>query len=338
MVIRDEGCGIADVEKAMQPFYSTGDGAERSGMGFCVMQTFMDAVEVDSAVDRGTTVTMRKYITGEVGLHRERMLDEIGLTGRNARTTDWRYIAPSAFSGEGCLARSSSERPRRRCCGPPPDSMPAGACASRPMPSPLCWVRCASYAGARAPCTCPAPRRVSSPRWESARGKLNAREGREPTVRELAQAVGVEPGLLGEMLAARDRMRRADGALDVQTASATGEGFEDWVLLKDTLTRLPSPYAQVLWLRFGQGWSQARLAERFGVGQPQISRWNARERNCSDRRWISTRPVRTCDPPQIPDLTTRRPVLQRTGRRSVCKKRLIKPLRRLSNAKSSGFL
>ena len=71
-------CGIADVEKAMQPFSSTGDGAERSGMGFCVMQTFMDAVEVDSAVDRGTTVTMRKYITGEVGLHRERMLDEIG--------------------------------------------------------------------------------------------------------------------------------------------------------------------------------------------------------------------------------------------------------------------
>jgi len=108
---------------------------------------------------------------------------------------------------------------------------------------------------------------------ESARGKLNAREGREPTVRELAQAVGVEPGLLGEMLAARDRMRRADGALDVQTASAPGEGFEDWVLLKDTLTRLPSPYAQVLWLRFGQGWSQAQLAERFGVGQPQISRW-----------------------------------------------------------------
>ena len=108
---------------------------------------------------------------------------------------------------------------------------------------------------------------------ESARGKLNAREGREPTVRELAQAVGVEPGLLGEMLAARDRMRRTDGALDVQTASAPGEGFEDWVLLKDTLTRLPSPYAQVLWLRYGQGWSQARLAERFGVGQPQISRW-----------------------------------------------------------------
>ncbi|MEG0742378.1 MAG: anti-sigma F factor [Clostridia bacterium] len=76
--VSDEGCGIEDVEAAMQPFYSTGDGAERSGMGFCVMQTFMDAVDVESTVGHGTTVTMRKYITGEVGLHRERVLDEIG--------------------------------------------------------------------------------------------------------------------------------------------------------------------------------------------------------------------------------------------------------------------
>lgn len=76
--VHDDGCGIRDVEAAMQPFFSTGDEKERSGMGFCVMQTFMDAVEVDSQPEQGTTVTMRKYITGEVGLHRERMLDEIG--------------------------------------------------------------------------------------------------------------------------------------------------------------------------------------------------------------------------------------------------------------------
>ena len=78
VTISDEGCGIRDVEAAMQPFYSTGDETERSGMGFCVMQTFMDAVEVTSAVGEGTTVILRTYIAGEVGLHRERMLDEIG--------------------------------------------------------------------------------------------------------------------------------------------------------------------------------------------------------------------------------------------------------------------
>ncbi|MDD5898463.1 MAG: anti-sigma F factor [Clostridia bacterium] len=76
--ISDTGCGIEDVATAMLPFYSTGDGTERSGMGFCVMQTFMDAVEVSSAVGKGTTVLMRKRITGEVALHRERVLDEIG--------------------------------------------------------------------------------------------------------------------------------------------------------------------------------------------------------------------------------------------------------------------
>ena len=78
ITISDDGCGIADIAAAMTPFYSTGDGRERSGMGFCVMQTFMDAVGVQSAVGEGTTVIMRKYIAGEAGLHRERMLDEIG--------------------------------------------------------------------------------------------------------------------------------------------------------------------------------------------------------------------------------------------------------------------
>ena len=78
VTVRDEGCGIRDIETAMQPFFSTGDGTERSGMGFCVMQTFMDAVEVESAVGEGTTVRMRKYVHGEAALNRERMLDEIG--------------------------------------------------------------------------------------------------------------------------------------------------------------------------------------------------------------------------------------------------------------------
>ena len=76
--IADSGCGIRDVATAKLPFYSTGNGAERSGMGFCVMQTFMDAVEVSSVVGEGTTVLMRKHIAGESALCRERVLDEIG--------------------------------------------------------------------------------------------------------------------------------------------------------------------------------------------------------------------------------------------------------------------
>lgn len=58
----DRGCGIADVEHARQPFYTTSEGEERSGMGFTVMESFMDAVEVQSAVGRGTTVRLIKRI------------------------------------------------------------------------------------------------------------------------------------------------------------------------------------------------------------------------------------------------------------------------------------
>lgn len=60
--ISDKGCGIEDVEKAREPFYTTGNGEERCGMGFLVMQSFTDALSVRSKVGRGTTVLMRKKL------------------------------------------------------------------------------------------------------------------------------------------------------------------------------------------------------------------------------------------------------------------------------------
>lgn len=60
--IIDQGKGIADVEKAMEPFYTSQPEQERSGMGFAVMQTFMDELSVRSAPGEGTTVRMRKRI------------------------------------------------------------------------------------------------------------------------------------------------------------------------------------------------------------------------------------------------------------------------------------
>ena len=59
--IRDNGCGIENVEKAMEPLYTT-VGGERAGLGFAVMQSFMDSIRVRSRVGRGTTVTMLKKI------------------------------------------------------------------------------------------------------------------------------------------------------------------------------------------------------------------------------------------------------------------------------------
>ena len=60
--VRDEGVGIRDIELARQPFFTTRPELERSGMGFTVMEAFMEEVQITSAPGTGTTVTMAKRI------------------------------------------------------------------------------------------------------------------------------------------------------------------------------------------------------------------------------------------------------------------------------------
>lgn len=60
IIISDTGKGIEDIEQAMQPLYTSRPDLERSGMGFTVMETFMDSLEVYSEKDSGTKVIMKK--------------------------------------------------------------------------------------------------------------------------------------------------------------------------------------------------------------------------------------------------------------------------------------
>ena len=63
--IRDRGCGIADVRQAREPLFTTDAAGERSGMGFTVMESFMDKLSVHSAKGRGTVVVLTKYLQKE---------------------------------------------------------------------------------------------------------------------------------------------------------------------------------------------------------------------------------------------------------------------------------
>lgn len=66
ITVRDWGRGIGDVKKAMQPLYTTG-GDDRSGMGFTIMESFMDKLRVKSTEGKGTTVTMRRRLSYRAG-------------------------------------------------------------------------------------------------------------------------------------------------------------------------------------------------------------------------------------------------------------------------------
>ena len=59
--VRDKGCGIENVKKAMEPMFTTA-GGERAGLGFAVMESFMDSVKVRSAPGKGTRVTLSKRL------------------------------------------------------------------------------------------------------------------------------------------------------------------------------------------------------------------------------------------------------------------------------------
>lgn len=64
--VKDKGVGIPDVEQARQPMYTTG-GTERSGMGFTIMESFMDKLRIRSVPGKGTVVTMRRRISRRAG-------------------------------------------------------------------------------------------------------------------------------------------------------------------------------------------------------------------------------------------------------------------------------
>ena len=62
ITITERGVGIPDIAKAMEPMFTTGDAEERAGLGFAVMQSFMDKVKVSSTPGRGTRVTLTKRL------------------------------------------------------------------------------------------------------------------------------------------------------------------------------------------------------------------------------------------------------------------------------------
>ena len=63
ITVKDHGCGIPDVHKAMEPLFTTDPAGERSGMGFSIMENFTDTLKVNSTPGKGTKITMTKKLS-----------------------------------------------------------------------------------------------------------------------------------------------------------------------------------------------------------------------------------------------------------------------------------
>ena len=105
ITVADKGIGIPDIPKAMEPLFTTGNPEERSGLGFAVMQSFMDKVTVHSVPGRGTRVTLTKRLD-EHPLHKKRKRERLWYPTRPdaARSLNriwgWCIPAPGGSGGE----------------------------------------------------------------------------------------------------------------------------------------------------------------------------------------------------------------------------------------------
>ncbi len=63
IIVRDKGCGIENIDKAMEPLYTSSDTGDRAGMGFTIMQSFMDKLRVRSVIGKGTRIFMQKKLS-----------------------------------------------------------------------------------------------------------------------------------------------------------------------------------------------------------------------------------------------------------------------------------
>ncbi|MCC8103023.1 MAG: ATP-binding protein [Clostridiales bacterium] len=108
--VRDTGCGIADVKRAMEPMFTTRAECDRAGMGFSFMEAFMDTLEVESELGKGTTVRMSKRIAREnaqytdgIYAHMEGRERVMSVVDRNTATMIGREPVNNArFPSDGC--------------------------------------------------------------------------------------------------------------------------------------------------------------------------------------------------------------------------------------------
>ena len=118
IVVKDWGVGIEDVEKARQPLFTTGS-EERSGMGFTIMESFMDGVKVRSRLGKGTTVTLRRRLSRRlgtsVGAWRTPPVCWRRPAGGTTRPVPGSSRRTRGSSGASCAATMAGGRSRRTC-------------------------------------------------------------------------------------------------------------------------------------------------------------------------------------------------------------------------------
>ena len=286
IVVRDWGVGIADVEQARTPLFTTGS-EERSGMGFTIMESFMDSLK-HAAADRppgvgmnGTPTAPELLEAARNGDNRacEQVLEENnGLIWSVVRRYYGRGVEPDDLYQLGCLGFLKAVRGFDPAFGTQFSTYAVPKIAGEIR-------RFLRDDGAVKVSRGLKERSIS---LRGVRARLCGELGREPALSELAEATGLTPEEIAAAETAAEpvislQTETGEGGLTLEgmlTSGGMEEGLIERLSLRSALEELPERERQVLLLRYYKGLTQTQSAKVLGVSQVQVSRL---ERRAVDR-------------------------------------------------------
>ena len=264
--VRDRGCGIPDIEKAMEPLFTTG-GEERAGLGFAVMQSFCDSVRVISKPQKGTTVTLTKRFERKPnGENKDFAERNVGLV---------RALVPR-FLGRGIeyddLFQAGCEGLIKAAAHFDPDR--GYKFSTYAVPVILGEMRRLFREGG----TVKVSRGLKELSMKAVRlsEQIETETGKAPSVSVLAEKLGVPEEKCAEALNAAaqpvsltgdDENNETDIPVD-----APEEKITDHLALQQILKALPEEDQRLIYYRYFKNQTQTETAKRLGTTQVQISR------------------------------------------------------------------
>ena len=285
ITVRDWGCGIADVEKAREPLYTTG-GEERSGMGFTIMESFMDSLAVRSKNGKGTVVTMKRRIAlrtapellkaaaqGDEQACEQMLRENSGLIRSIVRRYYGRGVEPDDLYQLGCLGFIKAIKGFDFAFGT--------QFSTYAVPKIAGEIR--RFLRDDGAIKVSRSMREQAATIFAAREKLKNTLGREPALSELSEETGFNAEEIAQCelaVAAPDSLQRETGDGLTLEGMLGGESPEDGLIeriaLREAIDELPEREKMTILLRFFKGLTQEQAARLLGVSQVQVSRLERR--------------------------------------------------------------
>ena len=270
VVVRDWGVGIENIDQARTPLFTTGS-EERAGMGFTIMESFMDTVKVRSRPGKGTTVTMlRAAQAGDQAACGQLVEENQGLIWSIVRRYARGHLELDDLYQLGCLGFLKAVQGFNLAFGTQFSTyaVPKIAGEIRRFLRDDSMVKIGRG------------RKERGYLIQKARASLSAELGREPVLSELSQATGLTPEEIAEVDLATAPVASLQAEMGEDGLSFEGvlgsdspeESIVEKLALRTAIDALPERERQLILLRYFKGLTQDKTAKVLGISQVQVSR------------------------------------------------------------------